>query len=75
MSYLSLVFGEHGEQAKNSPQYNSDHFNLPIALKSMADEIVVLREHMLEMREKLVLLRQEFDGLHTYCTQSGWVVK
>ncbi len=50
------------------PDSFNDDFSLPIALKSVVDELV-------ELRAAMSFLRKEFDQLHAYCTQAGWVVK
>lgn len=51
MGYLRDIFDEHGKEFMNSPNFNSDDFNLPVALKSMVEEIIRLRHKISELEE------------------------
>jgi hypothetical protein len=52
MEWLSEEFYDHGKKYNDSSEYYSTAFNLPIALKSMVDEIVMLRKKLDELSGK-----------------------
>lgn len=51
MGYLVDIFEDHGKEFMGSEYYNSEDFNLPIALKSMVEEIIRLRQKVGELEE------------------------
>ncbi len=54
LEYLSNLFEEHSREFSSNPHNTQDDFDLPLALKLMVDELIVLRGFKRAIEDKIM---------------------